>query len=66
MRTIAYLFAGLFAAYCLSSCATEYKKTTYPDGRIVEERTETIDAAAFTAGANAVTVIAAPRVRAEK
>lgn len=41
MKTIAVL-----AIACLASCATYERKTTYPDGRVVEEKGSGIDPAA--------------------
>lgn len=44
--TAAVALAALIVAGALSSCATHYSKTTYPDGRIVEEKISGIDPAA--------------------
>ncbi len=52
---------ALAACFHLASCVTTTERITAPDGTITERKTQTVDAAAFTAGANAVTAIAAPR-----
>lgn len=60
------LIAAL-ACLCICSCNYTSEKTTSPDGTITERTTKTIDAKAFSAGAKAATVLAAPRaVRREK
>lgn len=44
--TSAIAIAALIVAGALSSCATHSIKTTYPDGRIVEETRTGVDPAA--------------------
>jgi hypothetical protein len=68
MRTLADLFTVLTAlavAHCLTGCASTTTKTYDPvTGNLIgETTTQAVDAAAFTAGANALTAIAAPRGR---
>lgn len=46
--TSAIAVAALIVAGALSSCATSSIKTTYPDGRIVEETHTGLDPAAGT------------------
>ena len=51
-------------ALCLCPACTTIEETiTSPDGTVTTRKSSSVDAAAFTAGANAVTAIAAPRGR---
>jgi len=65
---IASAIAGLAVASWFCSCTTITERVTAPDGTVTERTTQSVDADAFTAGANAITAIAAPkgRVVAEK
>lgn len=57
------LLIALSACLCLGACTTIEETVTAPDGTVTTRKSSSVDAAAFTAGANAVTAIAAPRAR---
>jgi len=54
---------ALLAACLCPCCATVEETVTAPDGTVTHRKSSNVDAAAFTAGATAVTAIAAPRGR---
>jgi hypothetical protein len=65
MRPLAYLFAAACGLLCCPSCTQSTTRTYDPiTGKLIgETTTSAVDADAFTAGANALTAIAAPKGR---